>query len=192
MRKIPLTPIAKKVLEKRYLTRNYQGDILETPEQMFRRVARAVAEADNLFEVNAPVSLTADLQRIYDVLYRLADNDNDKGFRAYQLLRLTQSTELEAFLKSIPDVSLPDMDTIRYFRDERVFDLVALDGLLDKMPQELFQMESFASRNVDSEITQTLRQIRQDHSNPIYRVGAIVTLFALVVDFLNRNRNIGL
>ena len=59
MRKIPLTPIAKKVLEKRYLTRNYQGDILETPEQMFQRVARAVAEADNLFEVNAPISDTA-------------------------------------------------------------------------------------------------------------------------------------
>ena len=60
MKRIPFTPIAEKVLEKRYLARNYQGDIIETPEQMFRRVARAVSEADNLFEVNAPVEVTAE------------------------------------------------------------------------------------------------------------------------------------
>jgi ribonucleoside-diphosphate reductase alpha chain len=60
MTKIRLTPIAEKVLEKRYLARNYQGEILETPKQMFRRVARAIAEADSLFEVNAPVRATAE------------------------------------------------------------------------------------------------------------------------------------
>jgi ribonucleoside-diphosphate reductase alpha chain len=60
MKSAPLTPIAKKVLEKRYLARNYQGEILETPAQMFRRVARAIAEADSLFEVDAPVRSTAE------------------------------------------------------------------------------------------------------------------------------------
>ena len=61
MRDIVLTPIAEEVLKKRYLARNYKGDILETPEQVFRRVAHAVAEADALFEAGARVGATAEV-----------------------------------------------------------------------------------------------------------------------------------
>jgi ribonucleoside-diphosphate reductase alpha chain len=46
-------------LKKRYFGRNYRGEILETTQQMFERVARAVAEADRLFEAGAPVGKTA-------------------------------------------------------------------------------------------------------------------------------------
>jgi ribonucleoside-diphosphate reductase alpha chain len=41
-----LTPQALAVLEKRYLLRDAQGKVIESPEEMFRRVARNVAEAD--------------------------------------------------------------------------------------------------------------------------------------------------
>jgi ribonucleoside-diphosphate reductase alpha chain len=42
--KIPiLTPNAKIVLEKRYLLQNERGEIIETPEQLFKRVAKAIA-----------------------------------------------------------------------------------------------------------------------------------------------------
>ncbi len=44
-----LTENAIKVLEKRYLKKNEKGEIIETPEQLFRRVARAIAEADKLY-----------------------------------------------------------------------------------------------------------------------------------------------
>lgn len=55
-----LSPIALEVLRKRYLARNYRGEILEQPRDMFHRVARAVAEADRLFEARADVNASAE------------------------------------------------------------------------------------------------------------------------------------
>jgi ribonucleoside-diphosphate reductase alpha chain len=43
-----LTPNALRVLESRYLRRSAEGLIVETPDQMFERVSRAVAEAESL------------------------------------------------------------------------------------------------------------------------------------------------
>ncbi len=50
---ITLSPNALKVLEKRYLTKNEEGEIVETPEQLFERVARYVASADLLYGKSA-------------------------------------------------------------------------------------------------------------------------------------------
>jgi ribonucleoside-diphosphate reductase alpha chain len=55
-----LTVIAHEVLKKRYLARNYRGEILERPQDLFRRVARAVAEADRLYEAGVDVDATAE------------------------------------------------------------------------------------------------------------------------------------
>ena len=44
-----LSPNAVTVLERRYLKRDKEGKILETPADMFRRVARTIAEAEKLF-----------------------------------------------------------------------------------------------------------------------------------------------
>ncbi|APV43708.1 ribonucleoside-diphosphate reductase alpha chain [Dehalogenimonas formicexedens] len=48
--KVQLTPNALRVLEKRYLKRSSHG--IETPEQLFRRVARAAARAELLYDEN--------------------------------------------------------------------------------------------------------------------------------------------
>lgn len=56
---LELTPVARAVMEKRYLARDNQGNIIETPEQLFHRVARAVAEADRMFDPGASVRKTA-------------------------------------------------------------------------------------------------------------------------------------
>ena len=40
------------VLEKRYLMRNEKGDIIESPEDLFKRVARFIASADFLYNAS--------------------------------------------------------------------------------------------------------------------------------------------
>ena len=49
-----ITPSAKAVLEKRYLMRDAEGRPIETVEDMFRRVADAVAQADAAYGGNVP------------------------------------------------------------------------------------------------------------------------------------------
>ncbi len=44
---------ALKVLEKRYLKKDTEGKVIETPEGMFRRVAHAVAAVDDIYGMNA-------------------------------------------------------------------------------------------------------------------------------------------
>lgn len=53
---IRLTENARRVLEKRYLAKDSQGRVVETPEDMFRRVARHVAQAELIYDPEADVA----------------------------------------------------------------------------------------------------------------------------------------
>jgi len=52
---INLTENALHVLEKRYLQKDKQGEVIETPDEMFRRVARAIASAELIYDPEADV-----------------------------------------------------------------------------------------------------------------------------------------
>jgi ribonucleoside-diphosphate reductase alpha chain len=54
MESVRLTPTAITILEKRYLKRDAAGRVVETPEEMFWRVARNVAEAERFYKSSAP------------------------------------------------------------------------------------------------------------------------------------------
>ena len=57
MRLPRLTENAMTVLEKRYLQKNLQGVVMETPEELFRRVAKNIAQVDRLYDPQIDLTL---------------------------------------------------------------------------------------------------------------------------------------
>ena len=60
-----LSENAKKVLRKRYLKKDSDGNVLETPEQMFRRVAHHIAQAEQQYGVSD------DAERMEEIFYEM-------------------------------------------------------------------------------------------------------------------------
>ncbi len=57
---IDLSPNALTVLEKRYLKKDQNGQVIETPAEMFRRVAGAIAQAERAYDPDADVESTTE------------------------------------------------------------------------------------------------------------------------------------
>jgi ribonucleoside-diphosphate reductase alpha chain len=66
---ILLSANARKVLERRYLLKDEQGRIVESPRGLFQRVARAVAEADLLYDKGT--NLKELEQELFDLMVNL-------------------------------------------------------------------------------------------------------------------------
>ena len=58
--RIDLTPNARRVLEKRYLRKDSHGKVVETPECLFRRVAKALAAAELIYDPGADIATKED------------------------------------------------------------------------------------------------------------------------------------
>ena len=68
-KKVDLTPNARRILEIRYLKRDKDGNPIEEPEDMFKRVAENIASADKLYDPDADLGSTA--QKFYDAMVSL-------------------------------------------------------------------------------------------------------------------------
>ena len=64
-----ITQNAKTVLEKRYLAKDLEGNVIEIPEDMFKRVAKHIAAADKMYDKNADVHKTEVV--FYDMMTKL-------------------------------------------------------------------------------------------------------------------------
>ena len=60
LRNLELTDNAIKVLNKRYLKKDAHGNPVEAPADMFRRVAKNIAQADLFYDEKADVKKTED------------------------------------------------------------------------------------------------------------------------------------
>jgi len=69
-KKLELTENSIKVLERRYLKKDKEGKIAETPEKMFRRVASAIAEPERNFGSSAEEIKELE-NRFYDMMASL-------------------------------------------------------------------------------------------------------------------------
>ena len=66
---LKLTVNAISVLQRRYLLKDEKGNVVETPAQMFRRVAKSVAAVDLIYDKNADVKKTE--EEFYQLLSKL-------------------------------------------------------------------------------------------------------------------------
>jgi ribonucleoside-diphosphate reductase alpha chain len=66
---VELTANALRVLEKRYLMKDKQGKVIETPPEMFHRVAQVIAQAESLYNPKADIKFWED--RFYQLMARL-------------------------------------------------------------------------------------------------------------------------
>ncbi|MGC9517022.1 MAG: adenosylcobalamin-dependent ribonucleoside-diphosphate reductase [Methanomicrobiales archaeon] len=57
---LKLSVNAQKILKKRYLLKDINGHLIESPAGMFRRVASAIARVDKIYDANADLSLLED------------------------------------------------------------------------------------------------------------------------------------
>lgn len=65
MKKVELTEQALMILEKRYLKKDENGNVIETPEEMFERVAETIAKVDLIYDPNA------DVEAVKNIFYEM-------------------------------------------------------------------------------------------------------------------------
>jgi ribonucleoside-diphosphate reductase alpha chain len=68
--KIELTPNSMKVLERRYLRKDEKGKVIETPEELFFRVAKVVAEPDKNYGAN-DLEVEKSVEEFYRMMAKL-------------------------------------------------------------------------------------------------------------------------
>ena len=83
-----LSKNALTVLERRYLMKNGEGVVIETVEELFRRVAGAIAASDRRYDENADCEALADSFDDQPGVFAQLPNLNERGEAAGSAVRL--------------------------------------------------------------------------------------------------------
>ncbi len=112
-RPIALSPNARTVLERRYLAKDDRGRVIETPEQLFRRVAHNVALAEERYGAT-PAQVAAVEARFYELMtsFRFLPNSPTLGNAGRPLQQLSAcfvlpvEDSMEGIFDAIKDTAL--------------------------------------------------------------------------------------
>ncbi|MEX1253819.1 MAG: vitamin B12-dependent ribonucleotide reductase, partial [Dehalococcoidia bacterium] len=112
-RPIALSPNARMVLERRYLAKDEHGRVTETPEQLFRRVARNVALAEERYGAK-PAEVAVVEARFYELMtsFRFLPNSPTLGNAGRPLQQLSAcfvlpvEDSMEGIFDAIKDTAL--------------------------------------------------------------------------------------
>ena len=67
------------VLERRYLRKDADGNVIETPDEMFQRVARAIAKPERMY--GSEVDARTDLYALGKIIYRMLTGEQPRTLR---------------------------------------------------------------------------------------------------------------
>jgi ribonucleoside-diphosphate reductase alpha chain len=106
---IALTKNALQVLRSRYLLKNMRGEIIETPEGMFRRVAEAIAKVETIYDPKADAQALA--EKFYMAMRSLEFLPNTPTL----MNAGTEIGQLSAcFVIPVPDSTEGIFDSVKY------------------------------------------------------------------------------
>ncbi|MBF6601241.1 MAG: vitamin B12-dependent ribonucleotide reductase [Dehalococcoidia bacterium] len=102
------------VLERRYLARDERGELAETPDELFRRVAHDIAQAESPFAANGAAAVAAAEARFYELIASLQflPNSPTLGNAGRPLQQLSAcfvlpvDDSMEAIFASLKDTAL--------------------------------------------------------------------------------------
>lgn len=111
---------------------------------------------------------------------RLVSNGvlDEQAFRAFQIVRLTRSSELESFLQLVSDVLTFDPKSEKFFASPYTFPVVAIDIALNRVTDsDPFSRE--IARKIDIDAYRGLATVRRSAQSPVLRVGAVALMLIL-------------
>jgi hypothetical protein len=150
-----------------------------------------VTPPEQVARTYVPVVFPSEMRQVHAALFSGTVTPEDRGLRAFQLLKLTESTEFSVYLRGLDNIQLVDLQTSKYWQEPRSFSIPEIDSRLESGKVPVFQLGLLARKYLDTEVVATLLHVHGFHTNPVFRVGALLTLFVLLADYLYRNRSAG-